>query len=75
MLTFDQESGQPLRSGYRLSGSAGTPTRSLGEIAREIEMAQREQTETMASIVERLKVAEAARPASEPLGLAARAAI
>lgn len=63
MLTFDQESGRPLRSGYGLSGPTGTPGRSLGEIAREIEMAQREQTETMANIVERLKVAETARPA------------
>jgi len=62
MLTFDQESGRPLRSGYGLSGPAGTPGRSLGEIAREIERAQREQTETMAHIVERLKVAETARP-------------
>lgn len=55
MLQFDQESGQPRRSAYGPSGSTGTSGRALDEIAREIEDSQRQQSETMANIVERLR--------------------
>lgn len=59
MLQFDQESGQPRRSAYGPSGSTGTSGRALDEIAREIEDSQRQQSETMANIVERLRTMDA----------------
>lgn len=62
MLLFDQESGQPRRSAHSLPGSAGVSGRALDEIAREIEDAQRQQTETMTDIAGRLRTVDSGRP-------------
>jgi len=62
MLLFDQESGQPRRSAQGLPGSASAPRRALDEIAREIEDAQRQQTETMSDIAGRIRSVDCERP-------------
>ncbi len=61
MLQFDQESGQPRRSPFGPGGAAPSG-RALDEIARAIEDAQRQQSETMASITERLRTVDAQGP-------------
>lgn len=61
MLQFDQESGQPRRSPFG-PGSVASSSRPLDEIARAIEEAQRQQSETLASITERLRTVDVPRP-------------
>lgn len=66
MLQFDQESQAARQSGA--IGVSGTPLgrgRELDALAREIEETQRQQSETMSQIVERLRAVDAAR-VSEP---------
>lgn len=65
MLQFDQESGQPTRRGvHGLSGTASTAGRAFDELARNIEETQRQQAETMAHILERLRAIESGRTQS-----------
>lgn len=65
MLQFDQENGQVRRSAFGPAGVAG-PGQAIDELAREIEDTQRQQSETMAHIVERLRTFNASRTPSEP---------
>ena len=62
MLQFDQESQPVRRSAHGLSGPPGGAGRVLDALAREIEDMQRQQSETMAQIVGRLRAAEDRRP-------------
>jgi localization factor PodJL len=61
MLQFDQENGPARQSAHGLSRTAAQTGRLLDEIAREIEDTQRQQSETMAQIVDRLRAADKIR--------------
>lgn len=61
MLQFDQESQTVRRSALGLSGTAAGHGRVLDDLAREIEDMQRQQSETMTHILERLR-ATGSRP-------------
>lgn len=62
MLQFDQESQPARRGALGVSGAAGGAAGVLDELAREIEDTQRQQSETMAHIVGRLRTIETVRP-------------
>ncbi|WP_072396503.1 SEL1-like repeat protein [Hyphomicrobium sp. CS1GBMeth3] len=63
MLLFDQETQPARRSAYGPAGQDGTPSL-IDDLAREIESTQRQQSEILANIVERLRVLRAAAPPS-----------
>lgn len=66
MLLFDQENQPARRIAYGPSGQDRVPSL-IDDLAREIESTQRHQSETLANIVERLRVLQgAAAPSSQP---------
>ncbi|MCC7253365.1 hypothetical protein [Hyphomicrobium sp.] len=66
MLQFDQESQPARRSALGPSGRGGGSDRLLDTLAREIEDTQRQQSETLAHIVERLRSFDVGRTTAAP---------